>query len=111
MPYVNKFMDIQYDTLLSGGEIFQISDMRVEIIYTPGHSKESICILVNGKYLFVGDTIYNDNISNTDIDSGNDPDIIKLIKEKILPLNDSLIVFQGHGDSKILKELKLKFTN
>lgn len=106
IPYINKFMRIQYDSLLSGGEIFHISDMIVKILYTPGHSKGSICILVNGTYLFTGDTIYYDSIGNTDIDSGDHSGIIKSIKDQILPLNDSIIIFQGHGDSKILKELK-----
>ncbi|HEX2958335.1 MAG TPA: MBL fold metallo-hydrolase [Chitinispirillaceae bacterium] len=62
-------------------------------------------------WLFTGDTIYYDTAGNTDIDSGNDLEIIKSLKEKILPLNDSLLVFQGHGDSKTLKELKLKLAN
>ncbi len=107
MPYINKFIGIRYDTLLGGGEIFHISDMKIKIVYTPGHSKGSICLLVNGKYLFTGDTIYDDNVGNTDIDSGNYDDIIKSIKEKILPLDGSVIIFQGHGASKMLKDLKL----
>lgn len=108
MPFIKKFMNIKYDSLLSGGETFQIADMTVQIIHTPGHSRGSICILVNRKYLFTGDTIYYDSIGNTDIDSGDDTDIMQSLKEKILPLNDSIIIFQGHGDSKILKELRNK---
>ncbi len=108
MPYIEKFINIQYDTLLSGGEVFSIGEMKIEILYTPGHSKGSICILVNGKYLFTGDTIYYDSIGNTDIDTGNYEDIVKSIKKLILPLNDSIIIYQGHGNMSTMKEIRKK---
>ena len=80
--------------------------MEVKIIHTPGHSRGSICILVNGKYLFTGDTIYNNSIGNTDIDTGSYDDIVASIKEKIQPLNDTIIICQGHGNMCTLKDIR-----
>lgn len=108
MPYIEKFINIQYDTLLLGGEVFSIGEMKIEILYTPGHSKGSICILINGKDLFTGDTIYYDSVGNTDIDTGNYEDIVKSIKDTILPLNDTTIIYQGHGNISTMKDIRKK---
>lgn len=103
---IEKFIKIKYDSLLYGGEQFIIGDMKVEILHTPGHSKGSICLLVNGKYLFTGDLIKDNVVGNTDVDSGNEEDIVKSIEEKIFLLNNSIILFQGHGESTTLKEIR-----
>ncbi len=108
MPLIEKFINIQYDTLLSGGEVFSIGEIKIEILYTPGHSKGSFCLLVNGRYLFTGDTIFDNSIGNTDIDTGNYDDIVKSIKELILPLKDTIIVYQGHGNVSTMKDIRKK---
>ncbi|MGB9131619.1 MAG: MBL fold metallo-hydrolase [Methanosarcina sp.] len=45
------------DTVLKGGESILIGDKFFEVIHTPGHTQDSICLYCseNG-YLFVGDT-------------------------------------------------------
>jgi glyoxylase-like metal-dependent hydrolase (beta-lactamase superfamily II) len=45
------------DVLLKGGESILIGDKSFEVIHTPGHTQDSICLYCseNG-YLFVGDT-------------------------------------------------------
>ncbi len=48
---------------LSDGDIIEISERRVEIIHTPGHSPGHICILEpETGYLFVGDLIYQGDL-------------------------------------------------
>jgi len=103
---IDKFIKIKYDSLLNGNEFFTIGEMKVEILQTPGHSKGSISLLVNGLYLFSGDTIMDNLIGNTDVDSGNENDIIKSINEKILPLEDKIEIFQGHGEKISMKEIR-----
>ena len=67
-------IDREYATL-KDGETLTIADTQVQCIFTPGHTDGSACFLVNGKYLFTGDTLnlkdgnavlFNDvfNISN-----------------------------------------------
>lgn len=105
MPAINKFINIKYDTLINGRETFDIGGMNVEIIHTPGHSRGSVCLLVDGKYLFSGDTMTDDSIGRTDIDTGNYNDLVTSIDQKIKKLDQGCMVYQGHGDARNLKVL------
>ncbi len=45
------------DIILKGGELLKIADREFEVIYTPGHSNDSICLYCEEeKALFAGDT-------------------------------------------------------
>ena len=45
------------DTCLIGGEMIRIADRDFEVIHTPGHSNDSICLFCEEeKVLFAGDT-------------------------------------------------------
>lgn len=45
------------DTCVKGGEVIKIADVTAEIIYSPGHSNDSICIYFGEDgILFAGDT-------------------------------------------------------
>lgn len=106
LPLIDQFVHLKYDSLVYGGEVFTVQNMKIAIIATPGHSKGSICLLVNGRDLFTGDTIYDGSMGNADIDTGNYDDLVKSIKEKILTFNDHCILYQGHGNPCSLKEIR-----
>ena len=42
---------------LADGETVEISNVQIQCIFTPGHTADSVCYLIDGKYLFVGDTL------------------------------------------------------
>jgi glyoxylase-like metal-dependent hydrolase (beta-lactamase superfamily II) len=47
----------EVDELLTGGEQLQIADRQFEVIHTPGHSNDSICLYcAKERVLFAGDT-------------------------------------------------------
>ena len=45
------------DARLRGGETLSLDGTRVEVIATPGHTKEHVCFLTSDGDLFTGDTI------------------------------------------------------
>ena len=45
------------DRRLTGGEVLEIEDLRVEVLATPGHTDEHVCFLTSEGDLFTGDTI------------------------------------------------------
>jgi len=50
------------DILISDGDIFEIDGIQIQVISTPGHADDSVCFLLDGKYLFAGDNLsLNDN--------------------------------------------------
>ena len=79
-----------------------IGNYDVVIIHTPGHTPGSICLRL-GNYLFSGDTLFCNSVGRTDFEGGDFSILINSIKEKLLPLDEDLVVLPGHGPSTTLK--------
>ena len=43
---------------VSDGETVKLGQIKIKVLHTPGHSKESICLLINGKFVLTGDTLF-----------------------------------------------------
>ena len=42
---------------LVDGETIDFGGASIQCIFTPGHADDSVCFLIDGKYLFTGDTL------------------------------------------------------
>jgi hydroxyacylglutathione hydrolase len=84
------------DGLLKEGDIIPVGDLAVRVYHTPGHSPGGVCLHVGGA-LFSGDSLLAGSIGRTDIPGGSYPELIASIKEKLLRLPDSTVVYTGHG--------------
>jgi len=51
--------------------------------------------------------IFMDGVGRTDLPGCNPLDLIKSIKEQILPLPDSLTIYSGHGPATLLGREKM----
>ena len=45
------------DIIISDGKFFEVDGIGVQVISAPGHADDSVCFLIDGKYLFVGDNL------------------------------------------------------
>ncbi|MDP6869271.1 MAG: MBL fold metallo-hydrolase [Candidatus Poseidoniaceae archaeon] len=85
------------------GELHTFAGMDFEIIHTPGHTLGGCCLRLivedGSDHLFAGDTLFQGSIGRTDLPhSGGDMDLLlKMIRERLWPLNDDTIVHPGHG--------------
>ena len=52
--------------IMADGEIIDLYGRSIEIIYTPGHTSDSVSFLVDSRYLFVGDLFVNPNFAYYD---------------------------------------------
>ena len=50
-----------------------------------------------GETVFCGDTIFAESVGRTDLPGGNYGQLLKSIKEKILPMADDATLLPGHG--------------
>ena len=79
---------------------------KLELTSTPGHSKGSICILVNKTYLFSGDSLLKNYPPVTRLRGGS----VKQYNQITIKYFNSLIadtkVFPGHYERFILKEAR-----
>ena len=94
---LNEFID-ENSTLFIGKN-------KIEIFYTPGHSKGSLSFYVDGK-LFTGDALFYSSIGRTDFYDGDYDTLISSIKTKLLVLPEETIVYPGHGPHTTIKKEK-----
>lgn len=85
------------------GDLFSFNNLNFEIIHTPGHTLGGCCLKLEvedgSDHLFVGDTLFEGSVGRTDLpDSGGDMDLLlRMIKERLWPLEADTIVHPGHG--------------
>ncbi len=83
------------DKLLHHGSKFKVGDVKIETIFTPGHTPGSVCFLI-GHVLIGGDTLFPGGPGRT-ITPARFSQIKRSITEKIFTLPDSTVVYPGHG--------------
>ncbi len=99
-----------FDCILAAdNEVFQLGNIQLKVIHTPGHTLESICILLideNGieKYLFTGDTLFIGDVGRPDLAQKSNLSINDLagmlydsLHNKIFNLPNTVIIYPAHG--------------
>ena len=92
------------------GEQFSVGKIKIKVLHTPGHTMESSCYLLideNGKNhaLFSGDTLFLGDVGRPDLAqkaaSMTQEDLAGMLYDslnnKIMPLEDDVIVYPAHG--------------
>ena len=102
------------DLSVDENEILNVGKISVKIIYTPGHTDDSICLLVNDKKLFTGDTLFVGECGRTDFPGGNTKNMYESLN-RLQKLNDNIEVYPGHDyglklSSTIGEEKKSNYT-
>ena len=101
--YMDKSITIKQDDIIfDKDEIKETSFCKYRVLHTPGHSKGSICILIDN-ILFSGDTVFKNSIGRTDLIGGNYNELIQSL-DKIKKLPEDIIVYPGHGPFTNLKD-------
>lgn len=86
------------DVNASEGESVKLGEADFQMIETPGHTQGSISVWIPAENkLVAGDTLFLDSIGRTDLPGGNSRQILRSIHDKLLPLDDSVLVIPGHG--------------
>lgn len=105
----------RYDVGVDEGDFLQLGSVSIRVLYTPGHSVDGICLLVNNKILLTGDTLFVGECGRTDLAGGNSKKMYDSLFNKLLKLDDSIEVYPGHDygskpSSTIGEERRLNYT-
>ena len=76
-------------------EIIKLDKLNFRAIYTPGHTSDSFCFLMD-KYLFSGDTLLINGTGRTDFQNGSSKDAYNSIFNRLLKLPEETILYPGH---------------
>ena len=96
------------DIFVKDGDVFNLGDVELTAIETPGHTKGGVCYYGGGA-VFTGDTLFQGSVGRFDTQEGDGRQLILGIFTKIMTLPADTKVYPGHGpDTSIARE---KLTN
>jgi len=87
----------RHDIAVKDGDRIRVGNIVIDILHTPGHSKDSICLIVDSKIIFTGDTLFVGNCGRIDLPGGNVNEMYDSLLRRIIKLNDELTVYPGHN--------------
>lgn len=115
--YVSKLTGAEYPhESFDDGDVIQLADIKLKALNTPGHSPDSICILLedeNGSEtaIFTGDTLFVGDVGRPDLreDVGNITakkeelarQMYHSTRDKIMHLPKHTIVYPAHGPGSL----------
>jgi glyoxylase-like metal-dependent hydrolase (beta-lactamase superfamily II) len=104
--------DLQNDITVKDGDVINFGNSELRIVHTPGHSKDSICLIGDGK-IFSGDTLFVGNCGRIDLPGGSAKELYHSLFDVLYSLDDNLTLYPGHnyGPSAISTIGKEKTTN
>jgi glyoxylase-like metal-dependent hydrolase (beta-lactamase superfamily II) len=92
----HKLSRINRHMVVEDGDILAVGSNQIRIIYTPGHTPDGICLLVDEKKLLTGDTLFVGECGRTDMPGGSAKELYSTFFNKLLKLNDEIEVYPGH---------------
>jgi hydroxyacylglutathione hydrolase len=91
------------DISVADGDSLTLGKNIIKVLHTPGHSKDSMCLIVNDQYIFTGDTLFVGNCGRVDLPGSDPNEMYDSLYNKILHLSESLIVYPGHDYGELQK--------
>ena len=83
------------DLRVKEDDVIDIDQIKLKVIYTPGHTDCSYSFLMNDR-VFTGDTLLINGTGRTDFQSGSSLDAYNSLFNKLLKLPEKTLVFPAH---------------
>ena len=108
----HEFSELKHDITVKDGDFIEFGNSKLKILHTPGHSKDSVCLVGDGK-IFSGDTLFVGNCGRIDLPGGNAKDLYHSLFNVLHKLDENLVMYSGHnyGGSEISTLGQEKITN
>jgi len=84
------------------GDTFDVGDVPIETVYTPGHTSGMTSYLVGESLLTTGDGLFVESVARPDLEEGDEgaPDaarqLYETLQERVLALDDDVLVGGAH---------------
>ncbi len=85
------------DETVAGGEVLELADLELDVIFTPGHSPGHVTYSVRGEQaIFSGDVLFQGSVGRVDLPGGDGPTLIRSIGSLLDTHSDETVVHPGH---------------
>lgn len=104
--------ELQNDITVKDGDLIIFGNSKLQVLHTPGHSRDSICLVGDGN-IFSGDTLFVGNCGRIDLPGGSAKELYHSLFDVLYSLDENLTLYSGHnyGPSSISTIGKEKATN
>jgi cysteine desulfurase / selenocysteine lyase len=82
------------DRGLSDGDVIELGNLKIDVIATPGHTHDSVCLVLPDRVL-TGDTLLIGGCGRTDLPTGDSSALFHSL-QRLLALPDDIAVFPAH---------------
>lgn len=83
------------DMRLGDGESLVLGKLRMNVLHTPGHTRDSMCLRIENR-LFTGDTLLIGGTGRTDLPTGDPAALYDSLFNRVLRLDPALEVYPAH---------------
>ena len=87
--------DLEKDIAIKDGDTIQLGNIKIKVMYTPGHSKDSMCLVLDD-VIFTGDTLFVGNCGRTDLPGSDPVEMYDSLFNRLAKLDDNLTIYPGH---------------
>lgn len=92
----HKDSGLDHDIPVQDGDRVEFGNSLLKVLHTPGHSKDSICLVGDGK-IFSGDTLFVGTCGRVDLPGGSAKEIYHALFDTLYNLDDGLVLYPGHN--------------
>lgn len=93
----HKNSQLAKQVAVSDGDVIEIGSIRLRVLHTPGHSKDSICLILDDHLIFTGDTLFVGNCGRTDLPGSDPAEMYHSLFDRLAKLDEKLVVYPGHN--------------
>lgn len=92
----HSYSQLHKDVSVAGNDVISIGALNLRVLHTPGHSEDSICLIIDKEAVFTGDTLFVGGVGRIDLPGGNVKEMYLSLYTKVSALEDQLTVYPGH---------------
>ena len=89
---------------LDDGAVLDLAGVRLTVRHAPGHTQGSVVFTLDlgpefdmAPGLLAGDVLFAGSVGRVDLPGGSWPDMLRSLRDVVLPLDDETVVLPGHG--------------
>jgi glyoxylase-like metal-dependent hydrolase (beta-lactamase superfamily II) len=91
------FESYEADETVKGGETLDLAGLKLDVIFTPGHSPGHVTYSVRGEpAIFSGDVLFQGSVGRVDLPGGDGPTLLASIAGLLDALPAETVVHPGH---------------
>ncbi len=91
----HRVAPLDQDLSVDDGDAVDAGRLKVRVLHTPGHTKDSVLYLFEG-HVATGDTLFVGECGRTDLPGGDPAEMYESLHRRLRVLDDALVVLPGH---------------